>query len=227
MNSHTKLIHLYELSKLSFSQDLFIILIMDLFDVGQKIALLFQKNSNMVEMTCVIEKVLDDRLCLTLPQYFMRYIECLQVGSTLTAKVFSKIGTLDFNTIVISSPLEECFSIEADYNSIRLTSGEDMPAVNAVENMKITTATKSEDTKTIELSAIYVKFSSNNNYEINDNIDCYITLPKDYGIINFKAVITEQDAIYEDEYTATYTTMTDTDKQTLLYYMYMYSKDTD
>ena len=66
---------------------------MDLFTEGQKLALFFRKNSSIIEMTCVIEKVYDDRLDLTLPQYFMRYIEFLQVGSEFMAKAFSKLGT--------------------------------------------------------------------------------------------------------------------------------------
>ena len=78
---------------------------MELFVVGQRLTLFFQKNSSMVEMTCSIETIDSDRLGLLLPQYFMRYIEFLQVGKELTAKVFSKVGTVDFNTIVISSPL--------------------------------------------------------------------------------------------------------------------------
>ena len=50
---------------------------------------------------------------------------------------------------------------------------------------------------------------------------------KDYGIIKFKAIITERDSIYDNEYTVNIQTMTEIDRQTLLYYMYMYSKDTD
>ena len=65
---------------------------MDLFSEGQKLTLFFKKDSNMVEMTCAIEQVFDDRLSLLLPQYFMRYIDFLQVGAQLTAKAFSKLG---------------------------------------------------------------------------------------------------------------------------------------
>ena len=89
---------------------------MNLFLEGQKITLYFQKASNMVEMTCSIDKVMDDRLDLILPQYFMRYVEFLNVGNKVTAKAFSKFGTIDFNTIIISSPLEDTFTINPSYN---------------------------------------------------------------------------------------------------------------
>ena len=183
----------------------------------------------MVEIICSIDKVHDDRLDLILPQYFMRYIEHLQVGKKLTAKAFSKFGTIDFNTIVITSPLEEIFSIEMDYNSIHLTPGSEIPVIKAVEHINIIN-TESHSVykfKTFEISSEYVKFTSDKNFEVKEEIDCAINLPKDYGIINFRAVITERDPIYDNEYTAQYVTMTETDRQTLLYYMYLYSKDID
>ena len=200
---------------------------MDLFTEGQKLTLFFQKDLNMVEMTCDVEKVMDDRLNLTLPQYFMRYIEYLQVGKPLTAKAFSKLGTVDFNTMVISSPLEDCFAIEMDYNSVRLTAGSDIPVIEAVEPLKIITGNESNNVKTFELSTEYIKFNSDKKYSTDENIEGMLYLPDDYGIITFKAVISEVDPIYDTEYTATYTTMTEADRQTLLYYMYMYSQDTN
>lgn len=200
---------------------------MDLFTEGQKLTLFFQKNSNMVEMTCVVEKIYDDRLDLSLPQYFMRYIEFLNVGKRFTAKAFSKFGTIDFNTIVISSPLEETFTIEMDYNSIKLTPGSHMPVINTVEPIQIKKDEEIYNFKTFELSTELVKFNSDVKWPINTELNCTLILPKDYGIINFKATITEIDPIYDSEHTAVYTTMTEKDRQTLLFYMYMYSKDTD
>ena len=200
---------------------------MELFKEGQKISLFFQKNENMVEMSCCIEKVYDDRLDLVLPQYFMRYIDFLQVGRKITSKVFSKLGTIDFNSVVITSPLEEVFSIEMDYNSLKLVPGEELPKINAIEPIDIIHNKENFALKTFEISSEYVKFVSNKAFKIGDMIDCSISLPKNYGIIDFKATIVEIDPIYDTEYMAAYTTMTEDAKQNLLYYMYMYTKDTD
>lgn len=198
---------------------------MDLFSEGQKLTLFFKKDSNMVEMTCAIEQVFDDRLSLLLPQYFMRYIDFLQVGAQLTAKAFSKLGTIDFNTMVISSPLEDSFIIEMDYNAIRLTTGEDIPVIKAIENLEININDTSLNLKTFEISTDSIKFNSKTKFVVDDSFDGTLKLPKNYGIINFKAVITEIDPIYDTEYTAVFTTMTEQARQSLLYYMYMYSKD--
>jgi hypothetical protein len=200
---------------------------MDLLRAGQKISLFFQKNSSMVEMICTIEKVFDDRIDLALPQYFMRYIEYLQVGQQLTAKAFSKLGTIDFNTMILSSPMEETFTIELDYNSIRLASGDEIPAVNAMETLQVTGKNEDATFKTFEISTEYVKFYSNIKFNLDDMLDCRLILPKKYGIINFRAMISEIDSIYDNEYTAVYSTMTEIDRQNILYYMYMYSTNSD
>ena len=178
-------------------------------------------------MSCIIEKVHDDRLDLTLPQYFMRYIEFLQVGKKLTAKVFSKLGTIDFNTVVIHSPLEETFTIEMDYNSMKLNPGENMPVVNAIEWLNFKLEGEVYCLKTFALSTEYLKFYCEKKIPLNVSVDASLNLPKDYGIINFRATIEERDVVYNNEYKMVYSTMSEVDKQSLLYYMYMYSKDTD
>ncbi len=200
---------------------------MDLLKPGQRISLFFPKEENLVEMSCTISNVLEDRIVIELPPYFMRYIEFLEVGKRLTAKVFSKIGTIDFNTIVITSPMEDVFSVELDYNAMRLTASEDMPVINAIEVLNI----KKEDSvvvvKTIAISTEYIKFYSETPFVQDENFSCELILPKDYGIITFTAIVTDVDPVYENEYTITYSSMTENDRQTLLYYMYLYSNNSD
>ena len=200
---------------------------MDLIRVGNKIALYFQKDNNIVEMICTVESVYNDRLVLNPPQYFMRYVEFLQVGSELTAKIFSKLGTIDFNTIVISSPLEDTFEIELDYNSIKLTENPEIPVISAVESMEIKRNNDTYKVKTFEISTIYFRFTSDKNFVIGETLEFTIYLPKDYGIINFKGKITEIDPVYDNEFTANYLTISESDRQNLLYYMYMYSTDVE
>ena len=200
---------------------------MDLLVKGQKIALYFEKDSNYVEMICAVDNVYNDRLSLILPQYFMRYVDSLQEGCELTAKVFSKFGTIDFNTIVISSPLEDVFEIELDYNSLKLTENEEISVVSAVETMTIITDKDEINVKTYELSTEFLRFYSDKNFSVGDVYKFNLILPKEYGIIKFTGIISEIDPIYENEYTVKYSIMTETDRQTLLYYMYVYSIDAE
>lgn len=198
---------------------------MDLLKPGQRISLFFPKEENLVEMSCSITNVKDDRIVIELPPYFMRYIEFLDVGARLTAKAFSKVGTVDFNTVVISSPLEEEFSVELDYNAMRFTASEDMPSIKAIEILNIKSGESSTVAKTIEITAESLKFYSETEFVQDAICSCELILPEDYGIINFTAIVTDVDPVYENEYTITYSMMTEDNRQTLLYYMYVYNTD--
>lgn len=201
---------------------------MDLIKSGQKISIYFQKGENLVEISCLITKAYEDRIVVELPQYFMRYIEFLNVGQRLTVKVFSKIGTVDFNTIIISSPLEDDFMIEYDRNAIKLTPTSEIPSVEAIESLNI----KLPDSnilreKTFVLSTEYIKFYSDHSFKVNDTFEGELILPKNYGIINFTGTVTEVDPVYDNEFTASYSNMIEEDRQALLYYMYLYSNNSD
>ncbi len=200
---------------------------MDLIQEGQKISISFQKEDNFVEIFCIIAKVLEDRLIIDLPQYFMRYIEFLEVGKTLTAKVFSKIGTVDFNTIVISSPLEDVFSIEFDEDALKLTEGDEIPVISDILPLKIKKGDYECTVKTFEISTEYLKFYSNKAFEPEESFDCSLILAKDYGTIKFVATVTNRDEVYDNEYTVSYSQMNEYDRQTLLYYMYVYTNVTE
>lgn len=200
---------------------------MDLFKSGQKINLYFPKDENLVSISCTISDFKSDRLYVELPPYFMRYIKFLENGQKLTAKVFSKMGTIDFNTVVISSPLEDNFTIELDYNAIKFTPSEEIPSIDAIENLTIKLEETSILVKTFEIATEYIKFDSDKKFEIENSFDCTLNLPKDYGTINFRATIVEIDPIYDNEYKAVYSNMKEEDRQALLYYMYLYSNNAD
>ena len=200
---------------------------MDLIKPGQKISLYFPKEENLLEMSCTVTSVQEDRLIIELPPYFMRYVEYLEVGCRLTAKIFSKLGTIDFNTVVITSPMEDVFSVELDYNAMRLTAKENIPGIKAIEVLNIKRGDDIIVVKTIEISTEYIKFYSEPEFKQDETCSCELNLPKDYGIINFTAIITDVDPVYENEYTMTYSMMTEDDRQTLLYYMYVYNNNTE
>lgn len=200
---------------------------MELIKVGQKLNISFPKEDKIVEITASISGIYDDRLVIELPQYFMRYIEYLEVGEPLTIKVFSKIGTVDFNTIVISSPLEDEFSVELDYNAMKLTPTEEIPMVEAVEVMNVIFGEQVFRVNTFEIATKYVKFYSDCSFEVGDEIECELILPEKCGIIKFKGQISFVDPVYDNEFTVSYTMMTEEDRQTLLYYIYLYSNDVD
>ena len=195
---------------------------MNLFKKDQRVALYIEKKDIVVEIICTINKILDDRLILNLPQYFMRYIDILQVGTKLMAKVFSKLGTIDFNSIIISSPLEDSFAIELDYNAIKFVDNADLTVIEEIHPLKINDNTEEITAETIEISTQNLKFTyQENKFKLNQILDFTLHLPKNYDIINFKGIISHIDEIYENEYTVTYSIISDVARQNLLYYIYM------
>lgn len=198
---------------------------MELLKVGQKLSIFFQKEDKLVEIACTISDVEEDRMDIELPPYFMRYIEFLEVGNALTVKVFSKVGTLDFNTIIISSPLEENFSVELDCNAIKLTPSEEIPVINAVEVLNITTEENTHKVNTFEISTEFLKFYSDYEFHLEDTFECELILPKNYGIIRFRGTVIYVDPVYDNEYKITYSCMSESDRLALLYYMYLYSNN--
>ena len=195
---------------------------MNLFKKDQRVALYIEKKDIVVEIVCTINKILDDRLILNLPQYFMRYIDILQVGTKLMAKVFSKLGTIDFNSIIISSPLEDSFAIELDYNAIKFVDNADLTVIEEIHPLKINDNIEEITAETIEISTQNLKFTyQENKFKLNQILDFTLHLPKNYDIINFKGIISHIDEIYENEYTVTYSIISDVARQNLLYYIYM------
>ena len=200
---------------------------MDLLKSGQKLGLFIQHDGNIVEITSTISEVKPDRLVIDLPPYFMRYLKYLEVGCPLTVKVFSKLGTVDFNTIVISSPLEDEFSVELDYNAIKLTPTEEIPSIEDIEELNVTIDETVLQLKTFEIATEYIKFYSDKIFAVNDVLECELILPKDYGTISFRAIVVEVDPVYDNEYKAVYSNMTEDARGALLYYMYLYSNNSD
>ena len=202
---------------------------MDLIQAGQKVSINILKDNKIVEIICTIQDIKDDRMTLELPPYFMRYIQLLDVGHEFTAKVFSKLGTIDFNSVIISSPLDDSddFVVELDYNAMRFTPGSEIPVINAVEELEIKFADEIIKAQAFEISTEYLKFYSDHPFAFEETFHCKLILPDDYDTISFKATVIEIDPEYNKEYKVTFSDMSEHDRQTLLYYMYMYTNNTD
>ena len=200
---------------------------MELIHSGQKLSINIYKGDNLVEIIGEVNDVLDDRMTVELPKYFMRYIEYLEVGKPLTVKIFSKMGTIDFNTVVITSPLEDNFTIELDYNAVKLTPDSEIKSVDAIETLKLKRNDNIITVKTSDISIDKIVCISSTELEVEQQFDCELILPGDYGTIIFKATVTKRDIVYDNEYTLSCYGMNEENRHSLLYYMYMYSLQYD
>ena len=93
---------------------------MGLFQENQKAKIIFEADNKIVEMDCYIEKIYYDRLKLGLPKAADRYTPYLKTGNSITINVFSHAGVLVQDSVILTSPLENAFTIEYDADEIRI-----------------------------------------------------------------------------------------------------------
>ena len=110
---------------------------------------------------------------------------------------------------------------------MKLTQTEEIPMVEAVEVMNVIFGEQVFRVNTFEIATRYIKFYSDYSFEVGNELECDLNLPDKCGIIKFKGQISYVDPVYDNEFTVSYTMMTEEDRQTLLYYMYLYSNDVD
>ena len=82
--------------------------------------------------------------------------------------------------------MEDVFSVELDYNAMKLTASEDVPVIKAIEVLNL--QKKDDETvvnaTTIEISTEYLKFYSESEFHESDILSCRLIFPKDYGILH-------------------------------------------
>ena len=195
---------------------------MNLVREGQKLNLIFNKDDRLVEITCSVSAVEFDRLIVELPKSFMRYINYLSTGCTVSVRVFSSVGLLAFNSIIINGGLEDIFSIEYDENLVRLEPYMESTPLEEILEMSIKDVKKATvySAKTIEIGAKGIKFICEKNLEQNTIYDFVLMAGEEFGNIEFSGLINSRDEVFPDEYMMSYTKISANDRQNILRFIY-------
>lgn len=195
---------------------------MSLVREGQKLNLIFSKDYKTVEITCVITEVLYDRLMLELPKSFMRYINYLATGCEVSVRVFSTVGLLAFNSVIINGGLEDIFSIEYDEELVRMEPYADSDPVEEILEMKIKDVKNaiSYSAKSIEIGARGVKFICESQLDLETVYDFVLMTDEEYGNIEFSGLINSVDPVFTNEYVMSYTKISGNDRQNILRFIY-------
>ena len=195
---------------------------MSLVREGQKLNLIFSKDNKTVEITCVISEVLYDRLIVELPKSFMRYINYLATGCEVSVRVFSTVGLLAFNSIIINGGLEDIFSIEYDESIVRMEPYADSQPVEEILEMTIKDVKNalSYSAKSIEIGAKGVKFLCESPLNLETVYDFVLMTDEEYGNIEFSGLINSVDPVFTNEYIMSYTKISGNDRQNILRFIY-------
>ena len=163
---------------------------MGLFQENQKAKIIFEANDKIVEIDCYIEKIYYDRLKLELPKAASRYTPYLKTGKDLTINVFSRIGVLIQDSIVLTSPLEREFTVEYDKDAIRVENRRRIKRYSANCDLVIFRPLLGNiDTKIIDISTSELRYYSDVPLEAGSEYDCKLILRPTEAKILFKGKI--------------------------------------
>ena len=192
---------------------------MGLFQENQKAKIIFEANDKIVEIDCYIEKIYYDRLKLELPKAASRYTPYLKTGKYLTINVFSRIGVLIQDSIVLTSPLEREFTVEYDKDAIRIENRRRIKRYSANCDLVIFRPLLGNiDTKIIDISTSGLRYYSDVPLEAGSEYDFKLILRPTEAKILFKGKILDNKGLPAGVYRMFINKISYKEKQMLLVY---------
>jgi len=192
---------------------------MGLVQVNQKTKIIFDANDRVIEMDCYVEKVYYDRIALALPKSFIRYSEFLRVSNEIKVSIFSYAGIISLNSIIITSPMENEFTVEYDPDNIEIKNARKSPRYSSSCEITIFRPLIGNiETRLIDISTRGVRFYSDFPIEAGTEYDCRVTLPGRYGKILFKGKILDNKGLPAGVYRMLIDKIAYKDKQLLFDY---------
>ncbi len=190
---------------------------MALFQENQKAKIIFEADDKIVEMDCYIEKIYFDRLKLILPKAASRYNPYLKAGKKITINVFSHLGILEQESIIITSPLEKEFTVEYDIDAIEINNRRRIKRYSASCDLIIFRPLLGNiETQIIDISTRGLRYYSDIPLESGAIFDCKLLLkPTDKKIL-FKGKIADNKGLPTGVYRMVIHKIAYKDKQVLL-----------
>ncbi len=190
---------------------------MGLFQENQKAKIIFEADDKIVEMDCYIGKIYYDRINFELPKAADRYSQYLKTGNTITINVFSQVGVLIQESIILSSPLEKEFTVEYDQDSIRIENRRRIKRYSTSCDLIIFRPLLGNiETQLIDISTRGLRYYSDIPLEAGAIFDCKVLLkPTDKKIL-FKGRIADNKGLPTGVYRMVIHKIAYKDKQMLL-----------
>ncbi len=192
---------------------------MGLFQENQKAKIIFEADDKIVEMDCYIGKIYYDRIKLELPKAANRYSQYLRTGNKITVNVFSQVGVLVQDSIILSSPLEKEFTVEYDMDAITIENRRRIKRYSANCDIIIFRPLLGNiETQIIDISTRGLRYYSDIPLEAGAIFDCKLILKPTDNKILFKGRIADNKGLPAGVYRMVIHKIAYKDKQTLLDY---------
>jgi len=209
---------------------------------NQQISILLNTPDGEKIISSYIREVYSDRLVLNQPQNWEENLQFLEEGEEIKTKIFTRSGVLLYTSVILNSPVDDCFTIEYNENVAnilqrrvytrvpmetivdceydRLVSAKSVPVLNNGDMVEFTTSLSCEfETNTVEAETIDIgggglKIKSNVELPDQKTITFKINLFDD--IIIAKGVVIEKNNLPEHQYGIKFTEISEEDKDKII-----------
>lgn len=199
---------------------------MGLFQENQKAKITFVSDDKIVEMDCYIAKIYYDRLKIELPNMAERYFQDLKAGTSIKLNIFSQVGIINQESVVLSSPQEVDFMIEYDPDAIEVVNRRQGKRYSANCNLIIFRPLLGDiETQLIDISTRGLRYYSDIPLETGFEYDCKVFLTPTENQILFRGKVLDNKGLPAGVFRMMIDRISYKDKQTLLNYCENYLKD--
>lgn len=151
------------------------------------------------EVTCRIKSFHNDRISLKPTTSLDAYIEYLQEGNEVKAKIFTPLGVKVYEAMVINSPLEDEFVIEYVENTVQIQRREYLRMPYQVKLVIERNNKEVIITQTVDISGGGVRFFHGGAFEEDELVKASLYIP-DERLIKAQGLILPHTNIPEGQY---------------------------
>lgn len=182
---------------------------------NQKTKLIFRvADGSEEELECSIKKVYKDRISLDFPKEIIYYVDYLQEGDEVTAKIFTPAGIKMFDAIILDAPSDNDFVIEfvEDYMEIQRRK---YLRTEFNTKLMIERGKDSIITHTLDIGGGGIRFFYEGSLEPMETIICRLFIPA-LPSIQVQGIILKGDNLKENEYVLVFTKIQENDRDKII-----------
>lgn len=188
---------------------------MDELQTGEKVILtILDKNGKLYDTESKIQAFYKDRIAVEKTEDILNHKECLEEGEDVNVKIFTPVGVILFNSIVLNSPLEDEFVVEYIETSPQVQRRE-YARVPIVAKVLIERSEENIVTKTINISGGGLRFFYEGTFEKDEQVKVCLYLP-DLKMIKAKAKMIYNPNLPENNHVLNFEEIEETDRENII-----------
>ena len=168
------------------------------------------------ELNCSIKKFEEDRLSLNFPHETMDYIDYLDEGAEILAKVFAPTGVKVFDSIILNSPIEDEFVIEYTENSEQIQRRNFIRVAFQTKMVISKMGNKDVVATTVDIGGGGIRFFYEGEFNDNEIVNITLFLPLEMQSVRAEAAILKKDYLSEYEHVLIFNKITEFERSKII-----------